>query len=103
MYKFLRKKNFTYNNFILLEPTSPLTSYKDIDNAIRVFKKNIFKADALVTVSKAEQSHPVFLVKKDKKILSNHFLINLLILKEDKIYQNYFLMVRYIYLKLELI
>ena len=28
--------------------------------------KNIFKADAL-TVSKAEQSHPVFLVKKIKK------------------------------------
>ncbi len=71
---FLRKKNFTYNNFILLEPTSPLTSNIDIDKAIRVFERNKIKADALVTVSKAEQSHPVFLVKKDKNNLIKPFL-----------------------------
>ena len=71
---FLKKKNIFYNNFILLEPTSPLTSRKDIDNAIRVFEKNKIRADALVTVSKAEQSHPVFLLKKDKNNFIKPFL-----------------------------
>ena len=62
---FLKKKKIFYKYFILLEPTSPLTNSKDIDKAFKMFFKNK-KAKSLVSVSKAETSHPVFLSKKNK-------------------------------------
>ena len=62
---FLKEKKIFYKYFILLEPSSPLTNSKDIDKAFKVFLKNK-KAKSLVSVSKAEISHPVFLSKKNK-------------------------------------
>ena len=63
---FLEKNNFFYEYIVLLEPTSPLTTTKDIDKAIETLLKNKSGAEALVTVTKAEQSHPIFMVKKNK-------------------------------------
>ena len=65
---FLKKKKLLldYDNFILLEPTSPLTTSIDIDNAVTLFLKNT-KSTSLISVCKTEQSHPNFLFFKNKK------------------------------------
>ena len=62
---FLKKKNVFYKYFLLLEPTSPLTSKTDIDKAFSKFFKNK-KAKSMVSVSKAETSNPIFLSKISK-------------------------------------
>ena len=66
---FFKKKKF-YDYFVLLEPTSPFTSTKDIDKGINKLIKNHKIADSLVTVTKVEQSHPNFLsrIKKNNLI-----------------------------------
>lgn len=56
----------TFKYFILLEPTSPMTSYNDIDYAINNFLKST-KAKALIGVSQLEGTHPDFLVSINKK------------------------------------
>ena len=61
---FLKNKGLNYDYVLLLEPTSPLRDYKDIDNSIdKIFSKNY---DSLVSVSKLEAFHPDFLYKKNK-------------------------------------
>ena len=47
----LKEKKF-YESFIYLQPTSPLRTYKDIDNAINLFIKK--KANAVVSVTKSK-------------------------------------------------
>jgi len=54
----LKKKNETYDIVALLEPTSPLRKDNDIDNAIKLFIKNIEKADALVSVGEVAVEKP---------------------------------------------
>lgn len=63
---FLKKKKLIYKNFILLEPTSPLTSTQDINTAIKKFLINK-NAKALIGVSRTTTSHPLFLCKISKK------------------------------------
>lgn len=61
---FLKNKGLNYDYVLLLEPTSPLRDYKDIDNSIdKIFSKNY---DSLASVSKLEAFHPDFLYKKNK-------------------------------------
>ncbi len=67
---FFFKKNLFYDYFVLLEPTSPFTTSKDIDNGIKKLLKNNKIAEALVTVTKVEQAHPNFL----SKIKKNHII-----------------------------
>ena len=64
--KYLRNQKLSFNFFVLLEPTSPLTTSQDLDNAFLKFFKSK-KAMSLVSVSKVEASHPVFLSKISKK------------------------------------
>tara|TARA_B110000263_G_C15233779_1_gene475945 strand:+ start:191 stop:922 length:732 start_codon:yes stop_codon:yes gene_type:complete len=61
---FLKKIGKNYKFIYLLEPTSPLRDFSDIDNAIKQISSS--KADALVSVSKAESLNPVYLYKKGK-------------------------------------
>ncbi len=67
---FFFKKKIFYDYFVLLEPTSPFTTTKDIDNGIKKLLKNANIAEALVTVTKVEQAHPNFLsiIKKNHLI-----------------------------------
>ena len=44
------KLNKNYENFIVLQPTSPIRTRKEIDKAIKFFTKN--KATSLVSVCK---------------------------------------------------
>jgi CMP-N,N'-diacetyllegionaminic acid synthase len=62
--KFLKKIGKNYKFIYLLEPTSPLRDFSDIDNAIKKISNS--KADALVSVSKAESLNPVYLYKRGK-------------------------------------
>jgi CMP-N,N'-diacetyllegionaminic acid synthase len=64
--KYFKKKNILYDYVLLLEPTSPLTSSSDINNAIKTLNKNSNKADALVSVAENISGHPKFSVKLDK-------------------------------------
>ncbi len=65
---FFKDKGMTYDYVILLEPTSPLTTGKDIDSAIeQLFLEE--SAEAIVGVSLSEASHPNFSVE-----LNNGFL-----------------------------
>ncbi len=67
------KKNYNLKNLyiVLLQPTSPLRSSKDINNAIRFFLKK--KAKSLVSVSDPI-SHPQNIVFENKKTVSNLIL-----------------------------
>ena len=49
----LRKTNKKYDYFILLQPTSPLRSVKDIDSSIKITIKK--KLDSLVSVNKSNK------------------------------------------------
>ena len=62
---FLKKKQLNFDYVLLLEPTSPLRTYQDIDRAInKITSKNY---DSLVSVSKLEAFHPSFLYKQNSK------------------------------------
>ena len=64
--KYFERKNIFYDYILLLEPTSPLTSSSDINNAIKTLEKNSNKADALVSVAENVSAHPKFSIKLDK-------------------------------------
>ena len=62
---FFKKKNLNFDYVLLLEPTSPLRTFQDIDKAInKIMSKNY---ESLVSVSKLEAFHPSFLYKQNEK------------------------------------
>lgn len=63
---FLRLKKKTYNFIILLQPTCPLRSVKDIDNAIRLLIKS--KADSVISITKVTSQHPMIMYKGEPKV-----------------------------------
>ncbi|MEZ7206957.1 cytidylyltransferase domain-containing protein [Pseudoalteromonas sp. DY56-GL79] len=70
-----REYNCNIDSFIVLQPTSPLRSTKDIDEAIQLFKNK--NADSVI--SYCEESHPIFWHKylKDDGRLENIFPDNI--------------------------
>ena len=52
---FLKKKKNKFHILLLLEPTSPLTTSKDIDNAVKFFSKKYNSADSLVTIGEVDK------------------------------------------------
>lgn len=74
---YLHSQKKKYEYFVLLEPTSPFTTNKDIDLAIKKLL-NDPKAKSIVGVSKIEGQHPVFSARINnqgflKPYLSNKF------------------------------
>ncbi len=62
---FYSKNKINFDYILLLEPTSPLRNYKDIDFCInKVIKNNI---DTMVSVTKVIDQHPSFLYSINKK------------------------------------
>ena len=57
-----KKINVNFENVVFLQPTSPLRKYSDIDNAIKLFKKN--NADSLF--SSVDINPLVWKIKKNK-------------------------------------
>lgn len=62
----LEKKGEFFDVVVLLEPTSPLRKENDIDDAIKLFIKNIRKADSLVSLGAVQLEKPHILKKVDK-------------------------------------
>lgn len=66
---------YCIEEFIVLQPTSPLRTSLDIDNAVKIFKEK--KADSVISVSEA--IHPPIWAKRidSKGILMNYFDIKI--------------------------
>jgi CMP-N,N'-diacetyllegionaminic acid synthase len=62
--EYQEKKGKSYENILLLEPTSPLKDTSDIDHAIEVFNTQE-KALSCVSITLTESAHPTFLFHKD--------------------------------------
>ncbi len=52
---------------VLLEPTSPLTEYRDVDSALERLDRSRDIADSIVGVSKVVASHPAFDVRINRR------------------------------------
>jgi N-acylneuraminate cytidylyltransferase/CMP-N,N'-diacetyllegionaminic acid synthase len=89
---FLKKKNESFDYVILLEPTSPLTNFKDINKAIKILVNNESFADSLVSVGKATSQHPIFQFKKSKNnILKKLFYKKINYLNRQELNDVYYL------------
>lgn len=64
-----------YNDFIVLQPTSPFRTSVDIDNAVKLFREE--NADSVISV--CEASHPPMWAKKidPAGVLKDYFNINI--------------------------
>lgn len=65
--KYYKNQNINYDYVVLLEPTSPLTTYFDIDKAIKMLHKKRSIADSIVGISKNINHHPSFNYKINNK------------------------------------
>ena len=62
----IKKKKINPNDFVvLLEPTSPMTDYKDLNEVVNIVNKKRVKS--LVSVGKLEASNPNYCFKINKK------------------------------------
>lgn len=68
---FFKKRNFFFDYVVLLEPTSPLTTYRDVDNALKYLDNNKDLGDSIVGVSENIKLHPDFNFKIKKNKLIN--------------------------------
>ena len=66
--KYIYKKK-TIRQIIILQPTSPLRDYKDINNSIKFFKKK--NADLVMSVSLAKPKNWYYELKSNNKIILN--------------------------------
>ena len=73
---YLKSQNEIYDYMVLLEPTSPLTTSKDIDEALKLLISKRDLADSVVGVSKVEATHPVFDVRINDKGLIEPYVGN---------------------------
>lgn len=85
---YFKLKNYSYDYIALLEPTSPLTTSEDLDNAIQKLDKNK-NSKAIVGISKNINQHPNFTVSLKKN--SNIKFIDKKIIRRQDISDLYFL------------
>jgi CMP-N,N'-diacetyllegionaminic acid synthase len=64
--KFLSNNNLIFKDILLLEPTNPIRSKKEILNAYKLFK-NDKKIESLFSVTKVKESPEEIIRKKNKK------------------------------------
>ena len=62
-YKWTKKRNIYFDYMVVLQPTSPLRSFQDINSAIRIVKKKKFKS--LFSISESIE-HPYEAIKMSK-------------------------------------
>tara|TARA_Y100000739_G_scaffold227887_1_gene238316 strand:- start:7 stop:711 length:705 start_codon:yes stop_codon:yes gene_type:complete len=66
--KMTKKLKKNYDAVILLQPTAPLRTEKDIDNSIYILRNNDF-VDSVISVVKTMSHHPNLIKKIDKGLL----------------------------------
>tara|TARA_B100001564_G_C20600769_1_gene652599 strand:- start:363 stop:1076 length:714 start_codon:yes stop_codon:yes gene_type:complete len=67
--KYYMKNGKEFDYIILLEPTSPLRTYNDLNVAIEKLVNNKSGAEAIVGVCELESTHPSFLIKLQDSFL----------------------------------
>lgn len=79
---YLESNNKIFDYILLLEPTSPLRDYNDINNSIDFFisKK---KAKSCVSIVKSESSHPSFLFNRKEDFLNSYSSDDSVIRRQD--------------------
>ena len=70
--QYFKKKKIFFDYILLLEPTSPLTTTEDIDDAIKVLEKSNKNVDALVSVAESVSAHPKFCVNAYNIMIDNN-------------------------------
>jgi len=61
----LEKKKIYYDFMVILQPTSPLRDYRDINNSIKIIKNS--KSNSLFSISKSlEHPYETIIIKKNK-------------------------------------
>ena len=88
--KFFSKKKINYDFFIMLEPTSPLTDFKDVDNAIEKFYKNSKKYNSAISIAENISGHPNFCIKIKKNNTIEPFFKNFKTLRRQSLGKLYF-------------
>jgi len=63
-YEWTKKKNIQFDYLVILQPTSPLRNYSDINKALKIVKKN--RCKSLFSISQSLE-HPYEVIKKNKK------------------------------------
>lgn len=82
MINYLESENKIFEYILLLEPTSPLRDYIDINKSLDFFKSNN-DAKCCVSVVKSEISHPSFLFSKKNNFLMSYSSSNKVIRRQD--------------------
>ncbi|WP_440678978.1 acylneuraminate cytidylyltransferase family protein [Candidatus Pelagibacter sp. HIMB1611] len=72
--EFEKKNKLKIDYFLLLQPTSPLRSAKDIDLAISKLLNNKKGAKSIVSVTQVKASHPLRMKKINKKNLLENYV-----------------------------
>ena len=62
--KWLKKNNINYDYMVILQPTSPLRDYKDINKCLKIIEKS--QSDSLFSISESLE-HPYETIIKKKK------------------------------------
>ena len=88
--QYFKKKKIFFDYILLLEPTSPLTTTEDIDDAIKVLEKSNKNVDALVSVAESVSAHPKFCVKLDKNQIIKSYDEKFHIINRQKLDKAYF-------------
>jgi CMP-N,N'-diacetyllegionaminic acid synthase len=89
---FLKKNGESFDYVLLLEPTSPLTNFKDINKAIKILVNNESYADSLVSIGKSTSQHPIFQFEKNNKsILKKLFYKKINYLNRQELNDVYYL------------
>ena len=68
----LNQNNYKFDLFVLLQGTSPFRNYRHIDNAIRLFQKNINICKTLISVKEINKKN-FWILKKNKKYVKFAF------------------------------
>jgi CMP-N,N'-diacetyllegionaminic acid synthase len=72
----LGSKNQEFDIILMLEPTSPLTTEKDLNSAINLLKKNYKKIDGVCPVVALDKYNPAFSITLKNKLFNNNIMPN---------------------------
>ena len=64
--KYFKSRNIEYDAVIILQPTSPLKTYSDVKNSLKIFSEN--ENDSLISVYKEETINNLIMYYKDINI-----------------------------------
>ncbi len=86
---FLAKKNKNYDYVVLIEPTSPLRTFEDIDRALEIMISK--KKKSIVSLAKAEDQHPSFMFNIRKGLVKPYSNKKFKVLRRQEVDEAFYL------------